>query len=135
MRYTSAGEPVILLTLTPEEILCGVSAFDQRSYAADAIAATQCRLLRIPSEFFGSLLNESSEFCREMLSICAERIRTMAEKLGGMSDPVSHRIARVLLASVNEFPNKIPFTHRDAPFEGKGIAQYSSILYRNRPTS
>ena len=37
----------------------------------------------------------------------------MAEKLGGMSDPVSHRIARVLLASISEFGNKIPFTHRE----------------------
>src|SRR5574341_2250458 len=63
IRHASVGNTVILLTMTPQEILCGVSAFDQKPYAADAIAATACSLLMIPSEFFGDLLNENTEFC------------------------------------------------------------------------
>ncbi|MBI1871321.1 MAG: Crp/Fnr family transcriptional regulator [Chlamydiae bacterium] len=113
VRRSSLGHPVILFTMTPREILCGVSAFDQEPYAADAIAATQCVLLQIPTPLFVHLLNHHSDFCREILSICSKRIRCMAQKLGGAMDPVSHRMARLLLASLEDFGDEIPFTHRE----------------------
>ncbi|MBI1882693.1 MAG: cyclic nucleotide-binding domain-containing protein, partial [Chlamydiae bacterium] len=75
VRRSSLGHLVILFTMTPREILCGVSAFDQEPYAADAIAATQCVLLQIPTPLFVNLLNHHSDFCREILSICSKRIR------------------------------------------------------------
>ncbi len=113
IRKGSKGTSVILFTMTPYEILCGVSAFDQEPYAADGIAATQCELLRIPTQVFTGFLNENPKFCREILSICSRRIRKMAQKLGSMNDPVSHRIAKVLLASMEDFGKEIPLTHRE----------------------
>lgn len=113
MKTGSGGGVIILFTMTPYEILCGVSAFDQEPYAADGVAATQGVLLKIPTITFTQFLNENPQFCREILSICSRRIRRMAQKLGGMNDPVSHRIAKVLLACMEDFGREIPLTHRE----------------------
>lgn len=107
------GKENIVFTMSPQEILCGVSAFDQGPYAAGGVAATDCILIQIPSKLFVSFLDENAQFCREVLSICSIRIRKMAQKLAEVTDPVSKRIARVLLASLADFEHEIPITHRE----------------------
>ena len=107
------GKINIIFTMSPHEILCGVSAFDQGPYAADGIAATECSVIQVPSKIFVSLLENDAQFCREVLSICSVRIRKMAQKLAEVTDPVSKRIARVLLASLVDFQHEIPLTHRE----------------------
>lgn len=113
IKRTASGNGMILFTMSPRELLCGVSAFDQEPYAAQGVAATSSNLLQIPSGIFVGFLNSNPQFCREILSISASRIRRMAQKLGEMGDPVSQRIARLLLASAGDFGSKIPFTHRE----------------------
>lgn len=113
VKSADPQKPIILFTMSRREILCGVSAFDNEPYAADGIAATPCTLLQIPSEIFVSFLNTNPVFCREVLTICSARIRRMAQKLGETMEPVSHRIAHILLDSIDDFGQKLPFTHRE----------------------
>jgi CRP/FNR family cyclic AMP-dependent transcriptional regulator len=113
VKTTDPEKPMILFTMNRREILCGVSAFDNQPYAADGVAATPCTLLKIPSEIFLSFLNTNPVFCREVLAICSARIRRMARKLGETMEPVSHRIAHILLDSIVDFGQKLPFTHRE----------------------
>jgi CRP-like cAMP-binding protein len=113
VKTADPKKPIILFTMNRREILCGFSAFDNLPYAADGIAATPCTLLKIPSEVFVSFLNTNPVFCREVLAICSARIRRMAQKLGETMEPVSHRIAHILLDSIADFGQKLPFTHRE----------------------
>ena len=102
-----------VFVLTPEEIFCGISAFDHSAYSATGVAATDSVLIQIPMEIFDELLDGSTVFAREILAICCKRIRHMAESFCLSQAPVETRILHVLRHLQKEFGPTLPFTHRE----------------------
>lgn len=102
-----------IFTMTPDEAICGVSAFDHGTYAAGAIAATDTQLITIPSEAFSELLERHPKFARQVLVSCCQRLRRMAEMISLAQAPVEQRVAYILLRLRTSFGATIPITHQE----------------------
>ena len=102
-----------VFVLTPDEIFCGISAFDHSNYSATGIAATDSVLLQIPIEAFDDLFEHSPFFARKVLKVCCDRIRHMAEAYCISQAPVETRILHVLKHLQKDFGSILPFTHRE----------------------
>jgi CRP/FNR family transcriptional regulator len=107
------GDPVTLFTMTPNEALCGISAFDQGNYSATAVAATDAHLLGVPREVIESLLTRYPAFAKAILLTCCQRIRHMADAISIAQAPVAERLAYTLLRLRDSFGNTIPVTHQE----------------------
>jgi CRP/FNR family transcriptional regulator len=108
-----AAHAVVLFTVTPREVLCGVSAVEGGPYSASGIAGTEAAVMRIPAADFNRSLRQVPEFAYQVLRLYAQRIRQMAEQYGAMAEPVSRRIVRMLLRLHGQFGATIPVTHRE----------------------
>ncbi len=104
---------VVLCTVTPKEMLCGISAIEGHVYTASGIAGTVSQVLRLPREAFHDLLQREVAFTYQVLHACCERIRYMAQQYGTMAEPVPRRVARLLLRLREQFGDTIPMTHRE----------------------
>lgn len=104
---------VVLYTVTPTEMLCGISAIEGAGYTASGIAGTISRVLRLPREAFHDLLQRDAAFTYRTLHLCCERIRCMAQQYGTMAEPVPQRMARLLLRLREQFGDVVPMTHRE----------------------
>ena len=104
---------VVLFTITPREVLCGVSAIEPGSYTASGVAGADSRALRIPAAVFHDALTHEPAFAYQVLRLCAERIRRVAEQYGVMAEPVSKRVVRTLLRLQQQFGHTLPVTHRE----------------------
>lgn len=116
LRQPEQGDParaVVLLTVTPREVVVGVSAIDDGSYSATAVAATTCRLIRIPTGIFRAMLLHEPAFAYETLRLLVRRLRRIAQQYGTMAEPVSHRIIRTILRLQEQFGRTVPMTHRE----------------------
>lgn len=112
-KRTPQGSPITIFAMTPAEPICGISAFDEGVYSATAIAATETRLLSIPAEVFGRLFERYPAFAKQVLMICCQRIRRMAEAISLAQAPVQQRIAYVLLRLSRVFGKTVPLTHHE----------------------
>ena len=113
MKGTPDGGLATIFAMTPSEPLCGISAFDQGTYSATAVAATDCQLITVPANLFAGLLDRYPSFARQVLLTCCERICRMAEAISLAQAPVEQRIAYVLLRLKRSFGNTIPVTHQE----------------------
>ncbi|MBI4342905.1 MAG: Crp/Fnr family transcriptional regulator [Candidatus Omnitrophica bacterium] len=104
---------VVLYTVTPNDVLCGISAIEQGTYTTSGIAGTSSRMLRIPAVGFREALAHEPRFACHVLRMCAGRIRRMAQQYGAMTEPVSHRLIRAILRLQQQFGDTIPVTHRE----------------------
>src|SRR3989338_8720614 len=73
VRKSRSGRQVTLFTMTPSDALCGLSAFEQGTYTAGAVAATACRLAGLPGKYVAALIERYPAFAREVLA--SERLR------------------------------------------------------------
>lgn len=113
VRRAAGGRSVTLLTMTPSDALCGLSAFEQGVYTAGAVAATTCRLGGLPGKYVATLLERYPAFAREVLAIERRRIQHMADVICRAHDPVECRIATTLCQLADQFGPTIPVTHRE----------------------
>lgn len=104
---------IVMFTVTPEEALCGISAIDEQTYQLSAVAGTDCRVVRLSSELFQSLLRGEPHFAYDALRLYGRRIRNIAQQYGAMAEPVSNRIVRAILRLEQQFGSQIPVTHRE----------------------
>ncbi len=107
------GHSVMVFTITPAEVLCGLSALDAGSYSVSAIAGTDCVTVRIPAELLTQALLREPAFAYHALRLCTRRIRHIAEQYGSMAEPVAHRIVRAILRLSQQFGRTLPVTHRE----------------------
>jgi CRP-like cAMP-binding protein len=107
------GELVTIFTMTPDEAICGISAFDHKAYSAGAISVADTNLIRIPSHVFSNLLDRFPVFARSVLSACCERMRHMAVSISLAQAPVEKRLTYVLLQLYRFFGRNIPVTHHE----------------------
>lgn len=113
VKRTPQGDRATIFTMTPDEALCGVSAFDHGTYSAAAIAATDTQLIKVPAEVFSRLLDRYPKFAKQVLLTCCLRMRHMAEAITLSQAPVEKRIAYVLLRLRASFKNPVPVTHQE----------------------
>ena len=108
-----APNEAIVFTVTPQEMLCGVSAFEPGRYTVTGRAGTRVETLRIPGPLFIEAVEHEPRFAAAIVRCCAGRIRHMAEMAGGMAGPVPVRVNRALLRLRAQFGDEIPITHRE----------------------
>ena len=113
VKDTPQGGRATIFAMTPAEPLCGISAFEHGTYSATAVASTDTQLIKISSEAFSRLLDRYPALAREVLAICCQRIRRMAEAICLAQAPVEQRIAYVLLQLRRTFGKTIPMTHQE----------------------
>jgi len=112
-KRTPQGIAVTIFVMTPDEAICGISAFDLGTYSATGIAATEAQLLRVPAAVFAELLDHHPKFAQRVLAICCARIRHMAETISLASAPVEQRLAYALLRLHATFGTTVRITHRE----------------------
>jgi CRP-like cAMP-binding protein len=103
----------VLFTITPEEVLCGISALESGVYRLSGVAASACTAVRFPSERFAEALKQEPGFAYEALRLVARRFEHVAQQYGAMAEPVPHRIVRSILRLRQQFGNRLPMTHRE----------------------
>ncbi len=113
VKRTPQGALTTIFVMTPDEALCGISAFDRGTYSAGAIAATDCTMLAIPAELFAHWLDTTPAFAKRVVMTCARRIRHMADAISLAHAPVEQRVAYVLLRLRATFGDTIPITHQE----------------------
>lgn len=113
VKGTPQGGVATIFAMTPAEPLCGISAFERGTYSSTAIASTDTELITIPAEAFSRLLDRYPALARQVLAICCQRIRRMAEAISLAQAPVEQRIAYVLLRLRRTFGKTIPVTHQE----------------------
>ena len=113
VKRTPQGGLATLFTLTPDEALCGVSAFDHGTYSTSAVAATDSQLIKIPATVFAQWLERYPKFSKQVLLTCCTRMRHMAEVISLGSAPVEYRLAYVLLRLRATFGKIVPITHQE----------------------
>lgn len=113
VKGTPQGGRATIFAMTPAEPLCGISAFEHGTYSATAIASTDTQLIKIPAEAFSRLLERYPALARQVLAICCQRIRRMAEAISLAQAPVAQRAAYVLLRLRRTFGKTIPLTHQE----------------------
>ncbi len=113
VRHTASGKLITIFTMTPEEVLCGLSAFDHGTYSASGIAATESLLIRIPTSNFSRLMDQNPAFVRQVLSICCHRIKRMGYAYSMAYESVGDRVISVLLRLYEKFGEELPFTKRE----------------------
>ena len=113
VKQNGLPHPRTVFVLTSAEIFCGISAFDHTPYSATGIAATDSVLLQIPIEVFDEFLDHSTLFARQILRVCCDRIRHMAESFCFSQATVETRILHVLKHLQRDFGSTLPFTHRE----------------------
>lgn len=111
-KRTPQGGLATIFTMTPDEALCGVSAFDRGLYFASAVAAADSQLIKIPARVFGALLDTYPKFSKNILLACCARMRQMAGAISLAAAPVEQRIAYMLLRLHGTFGSTIPVTHQ-----------------------
>ena len=104
---------VLIFTITPREVLCGISALESSVYHVSAVAGTECLTVRIPSEAFNEALTREPALAHDVLRLCIRRIQHIAQQYGSMAEPVSNRVIRAILRLQQQFGSTIPVTHRE----------------------
>ena len=104
---------VVISTITPREVLCGISAVESGAYTLSAVAATNCVAVRIPGDLFHEVLKQEAGFAYEVLRLYARRILGIAEQFGSMAESVSTRITRSILRLQRQFGPTVSVTHRE----------------------
>ena len=112
-KSNDASRAVVIFTITPSEVLCGISAIESGTYNLSAVAATDCRVIRLPGEAFRKALMHEADFAYHTLCLCARRLRHIAQQYGSMAEPVSHRLIRAILRLHEQFGVTLPVTHRE----------------------
>lgn len=114
IKRAPAGTQATIFTVTPDELLCGVSAVTGKgAYYASAIAATDTIALSVPQAVFTSLMARQPGFAARVLAIYHTRMRHMAESMSLAQAPVEQRLAYVLLRLRGAFGATIPITHHE----------------------
>ena len=110
---TQVEDGVVIFTVTPDEILCGVSAITADRYNVSAVAGTACTTFRIPADIFDDALRHEPTAAYDVAQLCIRRMQHIAQQYGAMAEPVTSRIIRTILRLRTQFGSTLPVTHRE----------------------
>ena len=113
MHFRPDGRAQAACVMTPGETFCCLPALDRKMYPATAVAATQARVLQVPSSLFHEMMEKSPHLLQETLCVFVGRLRAMEARSCLMHDPVERRIAETLLDLKKKFGQEIPLTRQE----------------------
>jgi len=117
--------------VTPEDGLCGLSAFCGTAYLTSAVAATPAVLVRLPVPAVRRLVTEYPAFAAAVITLFSRRFHHMAAAYTMAFAPVESRIVSVLLRLEEDFGMTLPVTRRQVA-ELAGTTVETAIRVTNR---
>ena len=113
MNYLADGKVSTTCVMTPGETFCCLPALDRKPYPADAVAAVDSAVVRIPIEAFHHAMNRSPAFTQDTLCLFCDRLRQVEQKGCTVYEPAEQRLAQVLLGLAKKFGSTVPLTHQE----------------------
>ena len=113
MNYLADGKVSTTCVMAEGETFCCLPALDRKPYPADAVAAVDSTVVRIPLEAFHQAMNRSSAFTQDALCLFCDRLRQVEQKSCMVHEPAEQRLAQVLLGLAKKFGFTVPLTHQE----------------------
>ena len=113
MKFLPDGKASTTCVMTPGEPFCCLPALDQKAYPADAIAAVESVVIRIPQHAFHDAMQRSALFMQGALCLFCDRLRGVEEKSCMVYESAEQRLAQVLLGLTKKFGATVPLTRQE----------------------
>ena len=113
LHHQAGGRVQANCVMTPGETFCCLPAMDGGPYPATAVAATNARVLQIPTRLFHELMGKYPQLLQESLCFFSSRLRQVEARGCLVHDPVEHRVAQALLTLQKKFGETIPLTRQE----------------------
>ena len=113
MKFLQNGKASTTCVMTKGEPFCCLPALDRKAYPADAVAAEETTLVRIPAEAFHEAMARSVEFMQKTVCLFCDRLRQVEHRGCMMYAPAESRLAQILLALSKKFGPTIPLTRQE----------------------
>ena len=113
LHHQTGGRVQANCVMTPGETFCCLPAMDKGPYPATAVAATDARVLQIPTLLFHEMMGKHPQLLQESLCHFSARLRQVEARGCLVHDPVEHRVAQALLTLQKKFGESIPLTRQE----------------------
>lgn len=113
MKFLEGGQASTTCVMTGGDTFCCLPALDRQPYPADAVAAVDSVVVRIPTSAFHDLLQRNPLFLQRSLCLFCERLRQVEHRSCRVYDSVERRLAQSLLALSKKFGDTIPLTKHE----------------------
>ncbi len=113
IKFLEGGQASTTCVMTPGETFCCLPALDRKPYPADAVAAADSVVVRVPTEAFHQLLQENPTFLQDSLCLFCDRLRQVEQKSCLAYDSVERRLAQALLGLSKKFGATVPLTKHE----------------------
>ena len=113
MKFLEGGQASTTCVMTGGDTFCCLPALDRQPYPADAVAAVDSVVVRIPTSAFHDLLQRNPTFLQRSLCLFCERLRQVEHRSCRVYDSVERRLAQSLLTLSKKFGSTIPLTKHE----------------------
>ncbi|MBI4003793.1 MAG: Crp/Fnr family transcriptional regulator [Candidatus Omnitrophica bacterium] len=113
MKFLEGGQASTTCVMTGGDTFCCLPALDRQPYPADAVAAVDSVVVRIPTSAFHDLLQRNPAFLQRSLCLFCERLRQVEHRSCRIYDSVERRLAQSLLTLSKKFGATIPLTKHE----------------------
>lgn len=113
MKFLEGGQASTTCVMTGGDTFCCLPALDRQPYPADAVAAVDSVVVRIPTSAFHDLLQRNPLFLQRSLCLFCERLRQVEHRSCRIYDSVERRLAQSLLTLSKKFGTTIPLTKHE----------------------
>ena len=113
MKFLEGGQASTTCVMTDGETFCCLPALDRKPYPADAVAAVDSVVVRIPTSAFHELLQKNPTFLQNSLCLFCDRLRQVEHKSCMVYDSVERRLAQALVTLSKKFGATIPLTKHE----------------------
>jgi len=113
MKFLEGGQASTTCVMTGGDTFCCLPALDRQPYPADAVAAVDSVVVRIPTSAFHDLLQRNPAFLQRSLCLFCERLRQVEHRSCRIYDSVERRLAQSLLTLSKKFGATIPMTKHE----------------------
>lgn len=113
MKFFQDGKASTTCVMTAGETFCCLPALDRKAYPADAVAAADATVIRIPAEAFHHAMGRSPAFAQDTVCLFCDRLRQVESKGCMVYEPAEARLAQILLSLSKKFGPTIPLTRQE----------------------
>ena len=113
MKFLEGGQTSTTCVMAGGDTFCCLPALDRQPYPADAVAAVDSVIVRIPISAFHDLLQRNPAFLQRSLCLFCERLRQVEHRSCRVYDSVERRLAQALLTLAKKFGSTIPLTKHE----------------------
>ena len=113
MKFLEGGQASTTCVMTGGDTFCCLPALDRQPYPADAVAAVDSVVVRIPTDAFHEVLQKNPAFLQRSLCLFCERLRQVEHRSCMIYDSVERRLAQALLTLSKKFGPTVPLTKHE----------------------